>query len=141
MVFQKITNTFEHVCCSVRNVKSNYLKCISSQCLSPPCVLFILFIHLFIHFYCFVFIIHYSSWRYGVVGSSVAIDIHDFLGCGHRRCCYSFLSTLEEATRSTGDKERPVKLPAHVIATTLRFQLPSLQRIYTFGLHTTTTTP
>ena len=29
-----------NACCNVRNVKSNYLKCIASQCLSPPCALF-----------------------------------------------------------------------------------------------------
>ena len=29
---------FENVCCNIRNVKSNYLKCIASQSLSPPCV-------------------------------------------------------------------------------------------------------
>jgi len=27
---------------NIRNVKSNYLKCIASRCLSPPCVLFFL---------------------------------------------------------------------------------------------------
>ena len=27
-------------CCNIRKVKSNYLKCIVLQCLSPPCVLF-----------------------------------------------------------------------------------------------------
>ena len=34
--------SLENVCCNIRNVKSNYLKCIASQCLSPPCVLFFL---------------------------------------------------------------------------------------------------
>ena len=42
IVFKKITDTFENVCSNIRNVKSNYLKCIASQCLSPPCVLFFL---------------------------------------------------------------------------------------------------
>ena len=42
IVFQKITDTFENVCCNILNVKSNYLKCIASQCLSPPWVLFFL---------------------------------------------------------------------------------------------------
>ena len=38
-----ITDTFEmFVCCNIRNVKSNYLKCIGSQCFPLPCVLFFL---------------------------------------------------------------------------------------------------
>ena len=37
---KKMADTFENVCCNIRNVKSNYLKCIPSQCLSPPCVFF-----------------------------------------------------------------------------------------------------
>ena len=32
-------DTFENVCCNIRNVKSNYLKCIPSPCLSPSCEL------------------------------------------------------------------------------------------------------
>ena len=28
--------TLENVCYNIRNVKSNYLKCIASRCLSPP---------------------------------------------------------------------------------------------------------
>ena len=35
----KITDSFETLCCNIRNVKSNYLICIAPQCLSPPCVL------------------------------------------------------------------------------------------------------
>ena len=27
-----------NVCCNIRNVKSNCLRCIASQCLLPPCV-------------------------------------------------------------------------------------------------------
>ena len=30
---------FLNACCNIRNVKSNYLKCIVSQCLWSPCVL------------------------------------------------------------------------------------------------------
>ena len=30
-----MTDTFEQVCCNIWNVKSNYLKCIASHCLSP----------------------------------------------------------------------------------------------------------
>ena len=38
-----ITNTFEmFVCYNIRNVKSNYLKCIGSQCFPLPCLLFFL---------------------------------------------------------------------------------------------------
>ena len=36
---EKITDTFENLCCNIRNVKSNYLKCIALKCLSPPWVL------------------------------------------------------------------------------------------------------
>ena len=39
---EKITDTFENLCCNIRNVKSDYLKYIASQCLSPPCVLLFL---------------------------------------------------------------------------------------------------
>ena len=35
-------NAFENVCCNIRRARSDYLKCIASHCLSPPCVLFFL---------------------------------------------------------------------------------------------------
>ena len=40
LFFFKNNGTFKNVCCNIRNAKSNNLKCIASQCLSPPCVLF-----------------------------------------------------------------------------------------------------
>ena len=46
---EKITDTFENLCCNIRNVKSNYLKCIALKCFSPPSVLFLLW--------------NYGGWR------------------------------------------------------------------------------
>ena len=43
IVFQKITDTIEDECCKIPlKLQIDNLKCIASQWLSPPCVLFFL---------------------------------------------------------------------------------------------------